>query len=195
MVTISSGCLKGKKIKIISYRERLRCTTSYVKEALFNLLKDHISGSVILDCFAGSGIIGFEALSRGAHSAVLIEKDRFLARCLRENIRRLGVNARVIQGDCLSRMKNLGRNGLRFDWIYIDPPYTSNLAKGALQACLEYKLLKAGGRIILERGRQNREFLRQGEEGDTICELVSTRRYGTSVLDIYRRVEENERKP
>jgi 16S rRNA (guanine966-N2)-methyltransferase len=107
----------------------LRPTPDRVRETLFNWLGQRLDGRAVLDLFAGSGVLGFEALSRGAERAVLVERDRQVAASLREAARELGAaNAQIVEGDALAF---LGRCTERFDVVFVDPPYESGLAERA----------------------------------------------------------------
>jgi 16S rRNA (guanine966-N2)-methyltransferase len=124
----------------------LRPTPDRVRETLFNWLGQRLDGLAVLDLFAGSGVLAFEALSRGASRAVLVERDRQSAAALRTAARELGASAaEVVQGDALAF---LARDGERFDVAFVDPPYASGLASRAL-AALSGRM-KPGGRVYVE---------------------------------------------
>ena len=113
----------------------LRPTADRVRETLFNWLMPCLPGARVLDLFAGSGALGLEALSRGAASAVLVERDPALAATLREVTARLpgGEAAQVVQGDALAW---LGGSGETFDLAFVDPPFAAGLWERALPLLL-----------------------------------------------------------
>ena len=124
----------------------LRPTPDRVRETLFNWLGQRLAGLEVLDLFAGSGALGFEALSRGASRAVLVERDRDVAQALRAGARELGSSgAEVVEGDALAF---LSRCTDRFDVVFVDPPYASGLAARVL-AELPARL-KPQGRVYVE---------------------------------------------
>jgi 16S rRNA (guanine966-N2)-methyltransferase len=124
----------------------LRPTPDRVRETLFNWLGQDLSGRTCLDLFAGSGALGFEALSRGAASAVMVEKDSAVLRALRENAQKLGAeNLTVVRGDAL---EFAGETPSRFDVIFVDPPYRLGLQAAALT--LVRRLLAPHGRVYVE---------------------------------------------
>ncbi len=124
----------------------IRPTPDRVRETLFNWLGQRLDGLEVLDLFAGSGALGFEALSRGASRAVLVERDREIATALRAAARELGATgAEVLEGDALSF---LARCADKFDVVFVDPPYASGLAERAL-AALPARL-KPGARVYVE---------------------------------------------
>jgi len=104
----------------------LRPTPSRVRETLFNWLGQDLTGLGCLDLFAGSGALGFEAASRGAHQVVMLERDRCIVESLRASARRLPAGApgtgtvEVVRADAL---EFLGQDTRRFDVVFIDPPY------------------------------------------------------------------------
>jgi 16S rRNA (guanine966-N2)-methyltransferase len=125
---------------------QLRPTPDRVRETLFNWLGQRVDGLVALDLFAGSGALGFEALSRGAARVVMVEHDRRVAEGLRATARDLGAAAaEVVVGDALDY---LARTRERFDLAFVDPPYASGLAGPAL-AALPARLAP-GARVYVE---------------------------------------------
>jgi len=124
----------------------LRPTPDRVRETLFNWLGQDLSGMACLDLFAGSGALGFEALSRGAASAVMVEKDPTALRALRENAEKLGArNLTVVRGDALEFARD---SRGRFDVVFVDPPYRLRLQTAAL--ALVRRLLSERGRAYVE---------------------------------------------
>ena len=125
---------------------QLRPTPDRVRETLFNWLGQRLDGLACLDLFAGSGALGFEALSRGAGRVVMVESDRAVAQGLRESARELGAgDVEVVHAEALAW---LARPGERFDVAFVDPPYATELAAAAL-ARLPGRL-NAGARVYVE---------------------------------------------
>jgi len=124
----------------------LRPTPDRVRETLFNWLGQHLGGMACLDLFAGSGALGFEALSRGAASVVMVEKHPAALRALRDNAQKLGAaNLTVVRGDALEFARGARS---RFDVVFVDPPYRLGMHATAL--ALLRGLLVEGGRVYLE---------------------------------------------
>lgn len=124
----------------------LRPTPDRVRETLFNWLGQDLGGLACLDLFAGSGALGFEALSRGATSVVMVDKDSMVLRALRENARRLGAsNLTVVRGDALEFARE---SAARFDVVFVDPPYRLGIQAAAL--ALVRRLLSERGRAYVE---------------------------------------------
>jgi 16S rRNA (guanine966-N2)-methyltransferase len=146
---IVGGALRGRKW---SFPEApgLRPTPDRVRETLFNWLAPHIGGMRVLDLFAGSGALAFEALSRGAAGAVLVEKDRGVAAHLRATAARFGLAAaRVESGDALAFLR--AEPPGEYDLVFLDPPFAAALLGPALTAIAERGLLAAGGFCYLEQ--------------------------------------------
>ena len=124
----------------------LRPTPDRVRETLFNWLGQDLSGKACLDLFAGSGALGFEALSRGAASAVMVERDAGALRALRDNAQKLAAkNLSVVRGDALEFARE---SRARFDVVFVDPPYRLALQTPVL--ALVRGLLNERGRVYVE---------------------------------------------
>jgi 16S rRNA (guanine966-N2)-methyltransferase len=145
---IVGGSLRGRKWTFAD-APGLRPTPDRVRETLFNWLAPHIAGMRVLDLFAGSGALGFEALSRGAATAVLVEADRAAAENLRATSVRFGLSqARVVQADALTTLRQTAVGS--FDLICLDPPFASTLLEPALALIGEREVLAAGGFCYVE---------------------------------------------
>ncbi|MBA6263334.1 MAG: 16S rRNA (guanine(966)-N(2))-methyltransferase RsmD [Colwellia sp.] len=122
-IRIIAGLHRGRKLPVL-VAEGLRPTTDRVKETVFNWLMPFIQDSICLDCFAGSGGLGFEALSRGASHVNFVELNKFAVQQLKENQQLLKANnISVIQSDALSFIQN---NTQKFDVVFLDPPFRQN---------------------------------------------------------------------
>ena len=119
-IRIIAGTYRGRKLPVLM-AEGLRPTTDRVKETVFNWLMPYIQDSICLDCFAGSGGLGFEALSRGAGQVNFVELNKAAVKQLQENQRLLKVtNTSVTQSDALTFIRN---NTTKFDVVFLDPPF------------------------------------------------------------------------
>lgn len=146
-VKIIGGQWRGTKLPVL-LKDDVRPTSSRVRETLFNWLQSYIAGSDCLDLFAGSGALGLEALSRGASSAVMVEKDKQVAKLLSDQVKKLqSENALVISGDATDYMQNTQN---KFDLIFLDPPFSEINPLDILNIILEKKLLKPNGLVYTE---------------------------------------------
>ena len=143
---IVGGRFKRSKLPVAD-KPGLRPTPDRVRETLFNLLGQDLSGWRCLDAFAGSGALGFEAASRGAADVLLLEQDAQLVRSLQASRQRLQAeNLRVERADAVAWMA--GAPAASFDLVLLDPPFDGDLALRALP--LAARLASADGRIYLE---------------------------------------------
>ena len=116
---IIGGQWRGRKLRFPD-RPSLRPTLGRVRETLFTWLAPNISGTRCLDLFAGSGALGFEALSRGAAEVTFVERDRKAAAAIRSNVELLQARATVV---CQPAKQYLARTRARFDIVFLDPPF------------------------------------------------------------------------
>ena len=144
-VRIIAGKWRSRIVKFPATAE-LRPTPDRVRETLFNWLGQRLDGMTCLDLFAGSGALGFEALSRGASRVVMVERDRAVAAGLRDSARELEAQGvEVVQSDSMGYLQ---RPGERFDVAFVDPPFASELAVKALQ--ILPARLNPGARVYVE---------------------------------------------
>lgn len=155
----------------------LRPTPDRIRETLFNWLQGRVYGSRCLDLFAGSGALGFEALSRGASEVVFVEKSKHVAAQLKNNLEILKSTAKVEQKDALDYLDN---GALTFDLIFLDPPYRQGLLEKSLEKIMQQQLLHKDSLIYLEHEAENSfdwekyglEELKQSKAGQVNCFLL-----------------------
>jgi 16S rRNA (guanine(966)-N(2))-methyltransferase RsmD len=184
---VIAGTSRGRVLSTFTGRN-VRPTPDRVREALFSILQSKLGNfddMRVLDLFAGSGALAIEALSRGASSACLVEKDKDSVQIIQENIERcrMGDRTRLIMGDAWPILRQFG--AASFDLIFVDPPYGQGLADRALTELSRMKLLSENGYICAETG-----------VGEILAESVGPlrridlRRYGTTVLNFYSHAPE-----
>ncbi len=118
---ITGGTLARINIKVP--KQDVRPTTDMVREALFSIIASRIPNASVLDLFAGSGVIGIEAFSRGASKICGVESERHVLKILKENINKLKIdNYKIIAGNVITTLKR-GFASDKFDIIFADPPY------------------------------------------------------------------------
>jgi len=132
-VRIIGGRWRGTRLAVPA-APGLRPTSDRARETLFNWLQPALPGARVLDLFAGTGVLGLEALSRGAAEALLVERDQVLARALDDSLRRLdaGTVARVVRADAIDLLATPLHG--RFDIVFIDPPFDGGLWQPAVAA-------------------------------------------------------------
>lgn len=123
-----------------------------MKEALFSILMNRLLDAKILDLFAGSGALGLESLSRGAESAVFVDKSSQSIKIINENIEKTGFQdiSKVYKADFEVALKKLNDNSEKFDIIYLDPPYGKNIVIKTLNYIHKYDILSEDGIIVAE---------------------------------------------
>jgi 16S rRNA (guanine966-N2)-methyltransferase len=133
----------------VAHKPGLRPTPDRVRETLFNWLPHDLEGWRVLDAFAGTGALGFEAASRGATAVLLLEQDPGLVKSLTDSRTRLKAHTlRVQRADALSHLR--AAESLALELILLDPPFGAGLGEPALAAAV--RLLVPGGLVYLESG-------------------------------------------
>jgi 16S rRNA (guanine966-N2)-methyltransferase len=178
---IIAGTHRGRPIRAPSGM-RTRPTADRVREALFSILGD-LDGLRVLDCYAGSGALGLEALSRGAAAAVFVESGREACEVIGKNASGLGLSERctLIRRE-LERSANALSAAGPFDLILADPPWPIALSAGPLVADLARKQLRPDGRLVLGHPTKQPVTLLP-ELG---FELQQTRHWGDSAMSFYQ---------
>ncbi|MDE4020034.1 16S rRNA (guanine(966)-N(2))-methyltransferase RsmD [Glaesserella parasuis] len=148
-VRVIAGLWRGRKLPVLN-AEGLRPTTDRVKETLFNWLMMDIAGSRCLDCFAGSGSLGIEALSRQAQAVVFLEKFADAANQLKKNLVSLKAeNGKVIQTDTLQFLAQKNSE-MPFDLVFVDPPFHQGFVPQVLTALEQNGWLAENALIYVE---------------------------------------------
>ena len=147
-VRIIAGRWRGRKIAVPDL-EGLRPTPDRIRETLFNWLGNDCRGTSVLDCFAGSGALGFEAASRGAKLVTMVELNKSAYKNLQKQ-------KSVFQADQIELLQGniceqIGRLQIPFDIVFIDPPYAmGNLRRQVLLSLIDKKCINPGTLIYLE---------------------------------------------
>ena len=189
---ISGGALKGKKIgirKLFSAKNcvvELRPTSAKVREALFDILRADITGVSFLDLYAGSGAVGFEALSRGAGKICFVENDQQRAKAIQDSIEKagLGDSMSLCREQVIGFLSRAERSGIFFDIIFADPPYVSEEITDTISFIDKSRVLRDGGDLIVEHASKKN----LDSSGLLTLHPVKTYRYGDTMLTRYRKV-------
>jgi 16S rRNA (guanine966-N2)-methyltransferase len=178
---IVAGRLRGRRLRVPA-DPALRPTSERVREALFNILGQDLSGFDVLDLFAGSGALGFEALSRGARRVLFVESNPKTAGALRRSAVDLGMDrhARVIVAR-VEEVLDRTRLGGPYHVILADPPYDAAEHAGLVAGVDSSRLLGLHGTLVVER--ESRKHPRPGHLG---LKLVRTAEYGRAALDFFK---------
>ncbi len=190
MTKITGGTNRNRKLKNIP-GDWIRPTMGRVREALFSMLGSTVDGARVLDLFAGCGVLGLEALSRGAGEVVFVDENVKSVRLIRENLAlcRLEERGRVVRGrlpgqTVLRAVAHHVQEGEGFDLLFLDPPYKKDLVVPTIEAVREYGLVRNGGVVVAEHeaGLTIESVLTLGE---TWLPLQN-RRYGDTRITLLR---------
>ncbi|AFU20341.1 16S rRNA (guanine(966)-N(2))-methyltransferase RsmD [Actinobacillus suis] len=178
-VRVIAGLWRGRKLPVLN-AEGLRPTTDRVKETLFNWLMNDVAGSRCLDCFAGSGSLGIEALSRQAQAVVFLEKFANAANLLKNNLTSLKtINGTVINTDTLQYLaqKNPDQG---FQVVFVDPPFNHGFVPKVLTLLAENQWLADNALIYVETEKNhpplelpnNWQIIKEKTAGQVISRLI-----------------------
>jgi 16S rRNA (guanine966-N2)-methyltransferase len=179
-VRIVAGSLKGRTITTPE-GQGTRPTSDRARQAVFNVLEhaawaEPLDGMRVMDLYAGSGALGFEAISRGAAFALFVETDEEARGAIRENADAYGVmgRSRVHRRSAIDLGSRPGSDGEAFDLAFLDPPYRKGLGEQTLLRLLEGGWLKPGALVVFERGSDEPEIDTPGYE------RLDARNYGAA---------------
>ncbi len=184
---IIGGQARGRTI-VAPAGAKTRPTQDYVRESLFNILRWDVPQARVLDLFAGTGALSLEAVSRGAQDAVLVDADRDACAAIRRTIEsaRMQEQCRLLQKDYRAAMEQLGREGRRFDLIFIDPPYKMENTGEMCAALYDGGLLAEAFLIVVEHRRGCAPLL------DARFEAFDQRNYGDTQVTFVRRAKADQ---
>lgn len=185
---IIAGKFRSRILKSLK-GQALRPTSDRLRETLFDVLANAVEGSRFLDIFAGTGAVGIEALSRGASSAVFIEKHRAAARIIRENLETLELTAiaQIFSDDATRTLEKLGAqppaSSAAFDLAFVDPPYASSEEYSqVLQLLGNSRILREGAIVVAEHHHK-----KQLPEFSGALRRFRILRQGDAALTFYRK--------
>lgn len=175
---IIAGKRKGHKLFEFDGQD-IRPTTDRVKESLFNLIQDYVPDAEVLDLFGGSGALSFEALSRGAKSAVCVDIDPKSIAVIEKNANALCFdNLTIANTDAMAYIKSCNK---KFSVIFLDPPYNKGFITPVIEKITECGLLQNEGIIALESDFSDEHADFSG------LRIIKQKRYGRSYVTIYQR--------
>lgn len=150
MIRVIRGIYKGKRLKRVA-GSLVRPMPDKLKEALFNIILEDVKESVILDGFAGTGSVGIEALSLGAEKVIFVDEYYPAVKVIKKNLAKCEAEGRalVIKKDFNRAVIQLSKEGMKFDLIFLDPPYKFLDERNPLRVIWKRKILKPGGKLIL----------------------------------------------
>lgn len=179
---IISGKYKGRVLEGFDIAGT-RPTMDRVKESLFAMIQSYLEDATVLDLFAGSGNLGIEALSEGAQEIYLVDKNKKACQVIKRNINKIGIEASdIFCGDYKSALEKYQEQSIKFDIIFLDPPYQTDLVKKSMEVIEKYELLSKNGIIVAESNTLDK----------IICsdklEIVKSKKYGDKVVAILKKI-------
>ncbi len=173
---VISGKYKGKNIMGFNVMGT-RPTMDRVKESMFGMIQNRLKNSVCLDLFAGSGSLGIEALSNGAGACYFVEKNNEIYNILKDNLDNIE-GAILIKNDYMNALSSFVKEQIKFDIIFLDPPYKLNLINNILDYVYNNKLLNKDGIVVCEYESENVD--------SSLFELIKNKKYGSKYVKIYK---------
>lgn len=177
------GDAKGRALKAVPGMGT-RPTTDKVKEAIFSMIGPYFDGGQVLDLFGGTGGLAIEALSRGMERAVLTDTDKKAIDTIRQNLQATGFadRAEVYRNDAGRALKALAKREVKFDLVFLDPPYKLKVISSLLEQLIQDGLLAERATVVAEHDAEDRY-------DEPVGELVWVRRaeYGDTAITIFRK--------
>ncbi|WP_078547345.1 16S rRNA (guanine(966)-N(2))-methyltransferase RsmD [Litchfieldia alkalitelluris] len=185
---VISGTCKGRPLKAVP-GTTTRPTTDKVKEAIFNMIGPFFDGGEALDLFGGSGGLGIEALSRGIDKVIFVDKEFKAIQTIKENISNCGFTDRVeiYRNDANRALKAIIKREIRFDYIFLDPPYNNNQLKALIAMIADYHLLSENGYIVAEHDHE----MNLPEVIGNLS-IIKKEKYGITAITVYQTQGEPE---
>ena len=182
---VISGKSRGKKLVSLE-GDNTRPTLDRVKEALFNKIQFSVQDATVLDLFAGTGALGVEALSRGAKEVVFCDKVQEAIEVIKQNVTNTNNldKSIIMNKDYKVVLENMSKQNKKFDIIFLDPPYKTNLAIESTQKIIMGNLLTEDGTIIIETDDINKE--KEILEIEKV-KIIDKRKYGSVWLIFIRK--------
>lgn len=180
---IISGKYRGTVIPSPK-EEIVKPTLDRVKENIFNIIQFKVQNAVCLDLFCGSGALGLECISRGAERVFFVDNNKQNIANLKKFNEKLKIeNSTLLTSDFYDALKSFSNNNLKFDIIFLDPPYESNLAEVSLQKIFKFGLLSPTGVVVWEHPTNS-------EQSKFKTKIKDTRIYGKVQIDFLGYSEE-----
>ena len=177
IMRVIAGSARRLKLETVPGLET-RPTTDRIKETLFNMIGHGMPEAVFLDLFSGSGAIGIEALSRGASQCYFVEQNPKAISCIKGNLEHTNLmqGGVVLAEDVFFALTKLHTQGIKFDYIFMDPPYGQLLERRVLEQLKEKSIIKEDVLIIIEADLQT-DFSYVTELG---YEILKEKKYKTN---------------
>ena len=180
MLKITGGSKRGMILSAPRGKE-VRPTSAKIREALFSIIGDSVIDAYVLDLFAGSGILGIEAMSRGASSATFVDSGSAAAWNVLMNLKKTGLEnkCRVMNMDFRKALRVMKKQKSTFNLVFLDPPYSKKVIEEAVRGLVDSGLLEDRSMLIAEYS------ISSGPEFSEQLHLLINRRYGSTGIGVY----------
>lgn len=155
-----------------------RPTMDRVKESLFAMIQNKVPNSIVLDLFAGSGNLGIEALSMGAQECYFVDKNNIACKIIKENLDKVRETGKIIKLDYLDALKTFD---IKFDIIFLDPPYNTDYIDRSINLITKYDLLNEDGIIVCESNDVNKITVLSNYQ------VLKSKKYGEKMVIILKK--------
>ena len=179
---VISGKYKGRNIEGF-FIDGTRPTMDRVKESLFGMIQNNIKDSIVLDLFAGSGNLGIESLSEGAEYAYLVDNNRKAINVIEKNIKNINIdNCKILNMDFKNSISYFKENNIRFDVIFLDPPYKTNYIAESIKLIDSNNILNDNGILVCES--DNLDKITYNEN----LKMIKEKKYGDKYIVILKKI-------
>lgn len=179
---VISGAYKGRIIEGFDLAGT-RPTMERVKESLFATIQNNLNEAIVLDLFSGSGNLGIEALSQGAKYAYLVDYNIKATRTIKTNLETISIkNAEVLTMDYLKALDFFGSKNIKFDLIFLDPPYKTSFIEKSIEKISKNNLLFPEGLIICENDSLDRIVYPESYK------IIKEKKYGDKWVVILKQI-------
>ena len=179
---VISGKYKGRNLEGFNINGT-RPTMDRVKESLFGMIQNYLPNSIVLDLFAGSGALAIEALSEGAIKAYLVDSNPQAIKIINNNIEKLTIkDAKVLKNDFIKALEIFNQENLKFDIIFIDPPYKTTYIEKSINLIDKYNLLNDNGIIVCESDKEDKIIYPENYKN------IKIKKYGDKIIVILEKL-------
>lgn len=169
---IIAGKFRGLKLNEFEH-DNIRPTIDRVREAIFNKIQFNIPNAVVLDLFGGTGAVSLEFVSRGANKVFTVDNNLNSVKLIKQNFERAKIKPNLFEMDYMKALKKFKSDGIKFDIIFLDPPFATDFADKAIEYVDIANLLNTDGIIVYEHA------IEKGVKVSSGLSILDERKYGT----------------
>ncbi len=175
---IITGKYRARKLVAVD-ADTTRPTLARVKESIFNLIQNDIDGRVVLDLFAGSGAFGAECISRNAKKVYFVDHEQKAINTIKQNTNKMTEDFEILKLSFEDALTEFAKRNIKFDLVYLDPPYKSDFVVKSLEILAKKHLLNNNAVIVVEHALQN-----DLQNIDSCYIIKKSKKYGIAYVDV-----------